>query len=63
VTFAEGLLAYFDQTEVGRKYDMNREFFFSDVLDVQNCIKYGENQKKREDQKQTVAIKEEQPKT
>ena len=34
VTFSEQLLVYFKETEQGKKFDNNKEFFFSNVLDV-----------------------------
>ena len=42
VTFSEQLLAYFNNTEEGKAFGNNKEFFYSDVLDQQNNIAYGE---------------------
>jgi len=42
VTFSEELLVYFNETEEGKAFGNNKEFFYSDVLDQQKNIAYGE---------------------
>jgi hypothetical protein len=42
VTFSEKLLLFFNRTPKGKEFGMNKEFFFSDVLDVQEGIIYGQ---------------------
>jgi len=42
VTFSEELLAYFNTTEAGKAFGNNKEFFYSDVLDQQKNIAYGD---------------------
>lgn len=41
VTFSEELLVFFNETEEGKAFGNNKEFFYSDVLDQQKNIAFG----------------------